>query len=74
MKNEALSKNSVADQGIKTLDQQVKEEQDQAARDADPLGYYLKKYGLPALLIGGGIFLAATYGKEFLKDKILKAA
>lgn len=74
VKNEALSKNSVADQGIKTLDQQVKEEQDQAARDADPLGYYLKKYGLPALLIGGGIFLAATYGKEFLKDKILKAA
>lgn len=74
VKNEALSKTSVADQGLKTLDQQVKEEQDQADRDADPYGYYLKKYGLPALLIGGGIYLVATYGKEFIKDKIIKAA
>lgn len=73
VKNEALSSNAIADQGVKTVQQQLKEEEDQKNREADPVGYYLKKFGLPALLIGGAIYLAATYGKELIKTKILKA-
>lgn len=74
VRNEALSSGDLKEQGVATVEQQVKEEQDRLAREADPVGYYLKKFGLPALLIGGGIYLAATYGKELIKGKILKAA
>jgi hypothetical protein len=69
----AISQQALKDQGTKTVDQEVKEEVQKAEKDNDPVGYYLKKFGLPALLIGGSIYLAATFGKEFISGKLKKA-
>lgn len=70
--NEAVggSVTTLKEQGAKTVAQEIKEETAKAEKDADPVGYYIKKFGLPALLIGGGIYLAATYGKEIIKAKL----
>lgn len=68
--NEAASSGSLKEQGTLTVSEEIKKEQDELLRKTDPVGYYLKKYGLPVLLIGGGIYLAATYGKEFIKGKL----
>ncbi|WKZ60801.1 MAG: hypothetical protein QY309_04805 [Cyclobacteriaceae bacterium] len=72
--NEAASGSGLKDQGAITVAQEVKKEQEEEARRTDPVGYYLKKYGLPVLLIGGGIYLAATYGKSFIQGKLSQAA
>lgn len=68
----AISQAALKDQGTLTLSEEVKKENEAAAIEADPVGYYLKKYGLPVLLIGGGIYLAATYGKAFITAKLTK--
>lgn len=66
----AVSQAALKDQGTLTVAQEVKIEQEKAEKESDPVGYYLKKFGLPALLIGGGIYLAATFGKQFLASKL----
>lgn len=66
----AVSQAALKDQGALTLTQEIKQENEALAKAADPVGYYLKKYGLPVLLIGGGIYLAATYGKAFITAKL----
>lgn len=66
----AISTQALKDQGALTLKQEAEAEADRVKREADPLGYYLEKYALKALLIGGVIYLAATYGKEFLRQKM----
>jgi hypothetical protein len=57
-------------QGAESTDQKYKDEQDAKAKAADPVGYYLKKFGLPVLVIGGGIYLAATLGKAVIMKKL----
>jgi hypothetical protein len=68
--NEAASGTGLKEQGALTVKDEIKKEQEEALRRNDPVGYYLKKYGLPVLLIGGGIYLAATYGKAFIGAKL----
>lgn len=68
----AVSQAALKDQGTLTLKEEIKKENEALEKEADPIGYYLKKYGLPVLLIGGGIYLAATYGKAFITAKLSK--
>jgi hypothetical protein len=69
----AVSQVALKDQGTLTVKEQVKQEQEAAAKEDSPIAYYIKKYGLPVLLIGGGIYLAANYGKTILQAKLAKA-
>jgi len=68
--NEVASGTGLKDQGTLTVSEEIKQEQLEQQKESDPVGYYLKKYGLPVLLIGGGIFLAATFGKAFITGKL----
>lgn len=68
--NEVASGSGLKDQGTLTLEEERKREEELRQKQNDPVGYYLKKYGLPVLLIGGGIYLAATYGKAFIQGKL----
>lgn len=68
--NEVASGSGLTEQGTLTLEQERKKEEEERQKQNDPVGYYLKKYGLPVLLIGGGIYLAATYGKAFIQGKL----
>ena len=70
--NEAVDTQFLKDQGTLTVQQEIKQEQDKKEKENDPIAYYVKKLGLPVLLIGGAIYLVATYGKEFIHDKIAK--
>lgn len=69
----AVSTVALKDQGSLTLTDERKAEAEKLEKENDAVGYYLKKYGLPVLLIGGGIYLAATYGKAFITAKLSKA-
>lgn len=68
----AVSQTALKDTGTLTLTDELKQEEEEKQKQADPVGYYLKKYGLPVLLIGGGIYLAATFGKAFITAKLSK--
>jgi hypothetical protein len=72
VKNESIggAVTTLKEQGAITVSEEIKAEKEKAEREDNPVGYYLKKYGLPALLIGGGIYLAATYGKEIIRAKL----
>lgn len=65
--NEAASSTGLQEQGTKTVDQEVKEEEERLQKENDPLLYYLKKIAVPAVLILGGIVLASTVGKETVR-------
>lgn len=68
--NEVASGTGLKDQGTLTVSEEIKKEQEKLEKENNPVGFYLKKYGLPVLLIGGGIYLAATYGKAFIQGKL----
>lgn len=72
--NESVSGSvtTLKEQGAATVAQEIKKEQDQAQKEKDPLGYYIKTYAIPVLIGGGLIYLAATYGKEVIKAKLTK--
>lgn len=70
--NEAVSGSALKDQGTKTVAEEVKEEEEKKAREDDPWGYYIKKYGLPALLIIGAVIIANGVAKESVKAVIQK--
>lgn len=72
--DEAVTATGLKDQGVMTVAEQVKAEADEKARIEDPIGYYVSKWLPRVLVIGGIIYLAGTYGKEFIKDKVLKKA
>lgn len=57
-------------QGTQTLKQQIDAEKEKAEREQDPVGYYLKKFGLPLLLIGGGFYAAVQLGKSVIEKKL----
>jgi hypothetical protein len=62
----AISQQALQNQGTLTVSQENQIVQDEQAKANDPVGYYLKKYGLPALLIGAGIYTAVQLGKAYI--------
>jgi hypothetical protein len=62
------------DQGTLTVAQETQKQQEEKEKAENPIAYYVKKLGLPVLLIGGAIYLAGTFGKEVIKDKLSKPA
>lgn len=59
------------EQGVKTVAEETKEELEQKKRESDPVGYYLKRYGVPALLIIGGLVIAGGVIRDTVKTKVL---
>ncbi len=70
--NDKISSSAIKEQGVQTVAEQVKEEQDKKLREDDPVGYYLKKYGLPALLIIGGIIIVGKIGGAAVSSAIAR--
>lgn len=70
--NEAVGATGLKEQGTKTVTEEIKEEQEAKQRAEDPLGYYLKKYGLPALLILGAIIVINGAAREGVKAVVNK--
>lgn len=62
------------EQGALTVHEEIKKEQEELERQNNPVGYYLKKYGLPALLIVGGIVVLSGVAKETVKGAFTKQA
>jgi hypothetical protein len=59
----AVSQSALKDQGTLNVKQETQLEQDAQKKEDDPVGYYLKKYGVPALLIIGGIVIVGGVAK-----------
>jgi hypothetical protein len=70
--NENVSGSGLKEQGTKTLVEEVKEEQAKKEREEDPFSYYIKKFGIPAILIIGAIVIANGVAKEGIKAAINK--
>ena len=70
--NEDVSSSSLKDQGALTLKEEVRLEEQEKLKNESPIEYYIKKYGLIALLAIGGIVVASTVGKEAIKSVINK--
>jgi hypothetical protein len=70
--NEAVSSTGLKDQGTLTVTQELKKEEDAKLKDDSPFEYYLKKYGLTALLVVGGIVVVSGVAKEFIKGSFTK--
>jgi hypothetical protein len=70
--NEAVAATGLKEQGTKTVTEEIKEEQEKKAREEDPLGYYLKKYGLPAILIIAAAFIIKGAAQEGVKAVVNK--
>ncbi len=69
----AINQSALKDQGTLTANDENKIVQDEQAKANDPVMYYLKKVGLPVLLIVGGGYAAVQFGKAFI-DKPRPAA
>ena len=67
---DSASPSALKEQGVKTVDEQVKEEEEAKQKEADPAGYYIKKYALPGVLIIGAIYAAVTFGKTIIEKKL----
>lgn len=70
--NEAVSASGLKEQGTKTVVEEIKEEKAKKEREEDPLSYYIKKFGVPALLIAGAIVIANTMAREGVKKVLDK--
>jgi hypothetical protein len=68
--NEAIGSGAIANQGIKTAQEQLKEEAAAKEKENDPYTYYFKKLVVPVLLVGGGIYVAVQFGKTFIQQKV----
>ncbi len=66
----AIDRSFLKDQGAVTVQEQIKQDQAQAEKEADPLAYYFKKLAIPVLLTAAGIYVAVQFGKEYIKDKV----
>lgn len=69
----AVSQSALKAQGTLTVEEQVKQEQEEKEKSENPVEYYIKQYAWKVLLIGGGIYLVAQLGKEFVKGKLSNA-
>lgn len=70
--NEAVAATGLKEQGTKTVVEEIKEEQDKKQREEDPISYYVKKFGIPAILIIGAIIIVNGAAKETVKGVISK--
>lgn len=70
--NEVVSGSGLKEQGIKTVTEEIKAEELAKERQADPFAYYIKKFGVPALLIVGAIIILNGVAKESVKGLINK--
>jgi hypothetical protein len=70
--NEAVASTGLKEQGTKTVTQEVKEEEAKKEREEDPLSYYIKKFGVPAILIIGAIVILNTAAREGVKSVLNK--
>lgn len=68
--NETVSGNAIANQGVQTVDQQLKDEAAAKEKESDPYTYYFKKLVVPVLLAGGGIYVLVQLGKTFIQQKV----
>lgn len=57
------------DQGALTVEDEIKKEQEELERKNNPVAYYLKKFGAPALLMIGGILVAKEVVKGYFSAK-----
>ncbi len=70
--NEAASATGLISQGVKTVKEEVKQEEVDKLKEESPVEYYLSKYGTKAILIVGGIVIAVAFGKEVIKGLLSK--
>jgi len=61
---------SLKQQGVKTVEEVLKDEAAQKEKDESPIFYYIKKLGVPVLLIGGGIYIVTQLGKSVIEKKL----
>ncbi len=62
----AISTQALTNAGVQTVAQQTAALQAQQDKQNNPIGYYLKTYGLKALLIGGGIYAGVQILKAYI--------
>jgi hypothetical protein len=70
----AIDTTFLQQQGTMTVAQEIQAEKEKQDQENNPIAYYAKKWGVPVLLTAGAIWFAATIGKEYVKDKLLKKA
>lgn len=68
----AISQSALKDQGTLTVEQQVKQEQEEQQKENSPIEYYVSKYATKVLLIGVGAYAAVEIGKQLIKSKASK--
>jgi hypothetical protein len=68
--NEVVGSNAIANQGVKTVQDQLKDEAAAKEKENDPYTYYFKKLVVSVLLVGGGIYVAVQLGKTFIQKKV----
>lgn len=68
--NDSIDTGTIKEQGGLTVAEEIKKEQEEKLRESDPLGYYIKKYGFPALGIIVGAIVLTSIGKEAIKGAI----
>jgi hypothetical protein len=68
--NEAIGSGAIANQGIKTAQEQLKEEAAAKEKENDPIFYYIKRVGVPLAIGLGVVYLVATFGKAFIEKKV----
>lgn len=70
--NENASGNILKDQGALTLKDEIEKEKEEELLRTNPIEYYIKKYALKVLLIGGGIFIASQVANAAVRGFIDK--
>ena len=74
--DESISASNLKDQGVKTVKQEVKEEEKaekaRQEKEDSPIFYYVKKLALPGILITGAIIIASTIGRETIRGLFAK--
>lgn len=60
--NDKIDTKAIQNTGVKTEAEVVKEKEQEELKENSPIEYYIKKYGVPALLIIGGIILVGKLG------------
>jgi hypothetical protein len=73
VQNEVVGASAIANQNVKTAQEQIKEEEAAKEKEKDPFGFYFKKYALPILAGGALIYVATQFGTTFIKAKVAKS-
>jgi hypothetical protein len=64
---------TLKEQGALTVKQEIQAEKDKELRENSPVEYYLKKYGVPAILIISGIVIAGNLARDGFKHILKKS-